>query len=327
MTAFFFNDNVLFLAILVVAIISYIVTRRLLHVSFPYFFMGILGLILGLVIGGLISAALSKLPGNFGRWLPIITNVFIAVGMLDLFIAQTRPVASYFERIWGNALTNAPANRLEVLIDTSVLVDGRIEELVNTGFIVGTLIVPQFVIEELQKIADSSDPLKRARGRRGLDVLRGLQQNNRIVCEITEERRNDRQPVDSKLVHVAKRKGLRLMTVDYNLSRVAQIQSVAVLNINELATAVRPLLIPGEQMIVRVIQKGKEKGQGVGYLPDGTMIVIEGGDKYLGEDIECEVTRVFQTVSGKMIFVTPKGVKVTPVYEKVLKNWNKDLKN
>lgn len=316
----------LFLVILIVAIGALVVTRRLLKVSFPYFFMGILGLILGLIIGGFIVAPLSKLPGEFGRWLPIIINVFVAVGMLDLFLAQTRPVASYFERVWGSAMTSAPANRYDILIDTSVLIDGRIEELVDTGFIMGTLIIPQFVLQELQKIADSNDSIKRVRGRRGLEVLRALQQNNHIICEITQDRAKNGDRVDDKLVRLAKRRGLRLMTMDFNLARVAQIQSVLVLNINELATAVRPLLVPGEQLSVKVVQKGKERNQGVGYMPDGTMIVVENGDRFLGEDIEAEVTRIFQTVTGKMIFVEPKETKITPVYQKVLKNWENNIK-
>lgn len=312
----------LFLVLLIVAIIALFVTRRLLHVSFPYFFMGLLGLILGLIIGGLVSAPLSKLPGDFGRWLPIIINVFVAVGMLDLFLAQTRPVAQYFERVWGNALATAPADRYDILIDTSVLIDGRIEQLVDTGFIMGTLVIPQFVLMELQKIADSQDPLKRSRGRRGLDVLRSLQQNNRILCEITNDRLTEREQVDDKLIRLARRRGLRLMTLDANLARVAQIQAITVLNINELASSVRPLLVPGEPLAVKVVQKGKEKGQGVGYLPDGTMIVVEGGDKYVGDEIETEVSRIFQTVTGKMIFVQPKGSKpTTPAYEKVLRSW------
>ena len=319
------RDLTFFLIILCISIIALVITRRLLHVSFPYFFMGILGLILGLIVGGLIGIPLAKLPGEFGRWLPIIVNVFVAIGMLDLFIAQTRPVASYFERMWGNALTNAPANRIEMLIDTSVLIDGRIEELVDTGFIIGTLVIPQFVLGELQKIADSNDSTKRLRGRRGLDVLRALQQNSHVVCEITQDRITDNDKVDKKHVKLSKRRCLRLMTVDYNLARVAQIQSVQVLNINELASAVRPLLVPGEQVTVKVVQKGKEKNQGVGYMPDGTMIVVENGDKYVGEDVETEVIRIFQTVAGKMVFVQPKSVKVSPVYEKVLKNWGKDI--
>ncbi len=314
---------VLFFIILVISMVALLITRRLLKVSFPYFFMGLLGLIIGLIIGALLGGPLAGLPGQFGRWLPLIVNVFVAIGMLDLFIAQTRPVASYFERVWGSALTNAPANRYDMLIDTSVLIDGRIEQLVETGFIMGTMVIPQFVLAELQKIADSNDSLKRSRGRRGLDVLRALQQNSYVICEITQDRIQEKEQVDDKLIRLAKRRGLRLMTLDYNLARVAQIQAVQVLNINELSTAVRPLLVPGEQITVKVVQKGKEKNQGVGYMPDGTMIVIENGDKYVGEDVDCEVTRIFQTVAGKMIFVQPKGVRTTPVYEKVLKNWEK----
>lgn len=319
-------DLIFFFVILAVSMVALLVTRRLLHVSFPYFFMGLLGLILGLIIGGLIGAPLSKLPGNFGRWLPIVIDVFVAIGMLDLFLAQTRPVAHYFERVWGPALTEAPANRHDMLIDTSVLIDGRIEEIVNSGFIVGRLVVPQFVLQELQKIADSSDSIKRLRGRRGLDVLGDVQQNSHVTTEITQDRLGSDEQVDHKLIRLAKRRGLRLMTLDYNLARVAQIQSVEVLNINELANAVKPLLVPGEQVMVKVIQKGKEKGQGVGYMPDGTMIVVEGGDQYVGEDIDCEVVRIFQTVAGKMVFVEPKGIKTTPTYEKVLKDWKQNIK-
>lgn len=320
------SDLALFLIVLVVSIIALVVTRRLLRVSFPYFFMGLIGVILGLVVGGLLSIALAKLPGNFGRWLPIIVTSFVTIGMLDLFIAQTRPVAQYFERVWGNAIAAAPVDRLDVLLDTSVLVDGRIEELVNTGFIVGNLVIPLFVLHELQKIADSKDSLKRMRGRRGLDTLRALQQNSHVTIDIIQDRTTDRDVVDSKLIKVARRRALRLMTVDFNLARVAQIQGVQVLNVNELATAVRPLLIPGEILTVKVVQRGKEKGQGVGYMPDGTMIVVENGDKYVGSDVDCEVTRIFQTVAGKMIFVQPReGQETKPVYEKVLKNWQKEI--
>jgi uncharacterized protein YacL len=320
------SDLSLFLVILIISIVMLVVTRRLLHVSFPYFFMGTVGVILGLVIGSTLGNALSALPGDFGRWLPIIVTVFITVGTLDLFIAQTRPVAQYFERTFSKVLAEAPADRIGILIDTSVLVDGRIEELADTGFIVGDLVIPLFVLQELQKIADSSDAMKRSRGRRGLDVLSSLQKNSHITVEISQDRILEKDQVDNKLVRVAKRRGLRLMTVDYNLARVAQIQGVEVLNINELAAAIRPLLIPGEAITVKVVQKGKEKNQGVGYLPDGTMIVVEGGDKYVGSDVECEVTRIFQTVAGKMIFVQPKGSPTKePVYEKVLKSWEKEL--
>jgi uncharacterized protein YacL len=319
------SSGIFFLLLLLVSIVALVVSRRLLNVSFPYFFMGLLGLILGLIIGGLLGAPLSKLPGEFGRWLPLIVDVFVAVGMLDLFIAQTRPVAQYFERAWGNAMSVAPANRNDILVDTSVLIDGRIEQLVDTNFIMGTLVIPQFVLLEMQKIADSNDSLKRLRGRRGLDVLRALQQNNRIICEITQDRLNDKEVVDEKLVRLAKRRGLRLMTLDSNLARVAQIQSVTILNINELASSVRPLMVPGEQLVVKVVQKGKEKGQGVGYLPDGTMIVVEDGERYVGEDVEAEVTRIFQTVAGKMIFVQPKHLRTTPAYEKIVKNWQKSI--
>ncbi len=305
-----FTDLTLFLSILSIAVIALFISRKLLKVSFPYFFMGLTGLILGLVIGGMAGSFLTRLPGDFGRILPLIIQIFIAVGMLDLFIAQTKPVAHYFERVWGSVLAEPDvANRFDIILDTSILIDGRIEELVNTGFIIGKLIVPQFVLLELQTIADVGDSRKRSRGRRGLDVMRQLQQNSRITIEITSDRLGEKEPVDQKLVRLAKRRGSRLMTLDANLARVAQIQSVVVINIHELATALRPLLLPGEQVVVKVVQKGKEKDQGVGYMPDGTMIVVEGGQDHIGSDIECEVTRIYQTTAGKMIFVAPVGQK------------------
>ncbi len=305
------KELTLFLAILTIAVIALFITRRLLKVSFPYFFMGLTGLIIGLIIGSMVASVLSGLPGEYGRILPIIVQVFVAVGLLDLFIAQTRPVTNYIERVWGNVLANPDeTNRHDIILDTSILIDGRIEELINTGFIIGKLIVPQFVLLELQQVADSNDSRKRLRGRRGLDCLRQLQQNSRIALEVTQDRLGEKESVDQKLVRLAKRRGSRLMTLDSNLARVAQIQSVIVINIHELVAGLRPLLMPGEQLTVKIVQKGKEKGQGVGYMPDGTMIVVEDGDRYIGEDAECEVTRIYQTTAGKMIFVAPVSRKI-----------------
>jgi uncharacterized protein YacL len=161
-------------------------------------------------------------------------------------------------------------------------------------------------LEELQKVADSDEPLKRAKGRRGLDSLDHIQTNPKLKFEIIEDYANSKEPVDLKLIKVAKKRNAKIITVDYNLNRVAKIHKVHVLNVNELAESLKPSLIPGEEIMVKVIQRGKETGQGVGYLPDGTMIVIEGGEKLVGKEINCEVTRIYHTVAGKMIFVQPK---------------------
>jgi uncharacterized protein YacL len=285
-----------------------IVTRKLLKVSFPYFFIGLLGLVIGLAVGSLAATPLSNLPGNYGRWLPLIVDAFITIAILDLFLAQAKPAADFFARIFsrfsdGNK-ENLPIH--EIVVDTSALIDGRIEEISRTGFILGKLLIPQFVLNELQTVADSSEPLKRAKGRKGLETLDHIQHDHTIATEIIDELTHTKEPVDGKLIKIAKNRHAKVLTVDYNLNKVAKIQSIEVLNINELAESLKPMLIPGESLIVKVIQAGKESGQGIGYLPDGTMIVVEDGEKLIGQEIECEVVRIFQTVAGKMIFVQPK---------------------
>ena len=168
------------------------------------------------------------------------------------------------------------------------------------------ILIPQFVLNELQSIADSDDPLKRAKGRKGLDILESLQRDQSIDTEIIDELTVSREAVDSKLIKVAKIHHAKILTLDFNLNKIAKIQGVDVLNINELTEALKPILVPGEDIVVKVIQEGKEPGQGIGYLSDGTMIVIEGGAKLIGKEINCEVVRIFQTIAGKMIFVSPK---------------------
>jgi len=193
-----------------------------------------------------------------------------------------------------------------IIIDTSALIDGRILEVAKTGFLVGNFIIYSYILSELQNIADSSDSLRRAKGRRGLKVLRDLKKIPHFDIEVLEEEIDDISKIDSQLVESAKRLGAKILTTDYNLNEVAKIQNVSVLNINELSNAIKPVLLPGEETEVKVVQKGKEKGQGVGYLEDGTMIVVEEGEDFIGRKIHCEVSRVFQTEAGRMIFVKPK---------------------
>ncbi|MDP4038360.1 MAG: hypothetical protein Q8P54_00105 [bacterium] len=205
-----------------------------------------------------------------------------------------------------------PPNRQNIgyiLVDTSVIIDGRIADIVKTGFISKTLIVPRFILSELQNIADSDDATRRNRGRRGLEMLNNLRESNLVKIEITDEDPLNIKEVDAKLVELAQRHEADILTTDYNLNRVATIQKINVLNINELAHALKPVVLPGEELIVKVVQAGKEKHQGVGYLPDGTMIVIENGDNLIGKEITTVVTRIFQTVAGKMIFAHEKNAK------------------
>ena len=193
-----------------------------------------------------------------------------------------------------------------ILVDTSAIIDGRIADIAAAGFIPGRLVVPRFVLAELQNIADSEDAMRRGRGRRGLDVLNTLREQPEVEVEIIDEDVPKVREVDAKLVVLAQKFSCNVLTTDYNLNRVAQIQGVRVLNVNELSNAIRPVVLPGEELVVKVVQPGKERHQGVGYLADGTMIVVENGDKLIGQDVPTEVTRVFQTVAGKMIFAVPR---------------------
>jgi uncharacterized protein YacL len=193
-----------------------------------------------------------------------------------------------------------------IVVDTSAIIDGRIAEIVESGFIYGTLVVPKFVLDELQHIADSSDTLRRNRGRRGLEILAKMQKDSPTPIEIVDEPLAEIPEVDAKLVALARERSKAILTNDYNLNRVAELQGVRVLNINSLANAVKPAVLPGEELRVRVIQEGKEAGQGVGFLDDGTMVVVEGGVRYIDKDLDVLVTRVLQTVAGRMIFAQPR---------------------
>lgn len=308
-------DITIFVLVLAVGLVLLLSARRLLKYSAPHIFVGILGLIVGLALGALLGLPLNRLPDPYGRFLPIVVEIVVAIAVVDFFIAQTGTISdffrgffTFFRRLARLERVSEEVERGEVLIDSSVFVDGRVEEIAKSGFLLGKLVVPRFVIDELQTLADSADELKRNRGRRGLDVLRRLSKEPAVKLDILDIRLAGRK-VDEALATLAKRRGAKILTTDYNLNRVAEIIGVSVLNINELAQALRPILLPGERIMVRVIGEGKEAGQGVGYLPDGTLIVVEGGRKHIGAEIEVTVERIFQSVSGKMIFCSPKGAK------------------
>ena len=220
-----------------------------------------------------------------------------AAGIAGEPIAQT---AAVLENVQGyNSLVACK------LLDTSVIIDGRIADICRSGFIDGKLLIPVFVLEELQHIADSADTLKRVRGRRGLDILQQLRTECASQIEIVNTDFTDITEVDSKLVRLGQMTGGKIITNDYNLNKVAELQGVAVLNINDLANSVKPVVIPGEYMQVSVVKEGKEYGQGVAYLDDGTMIVIENGRQYINENIKVEVTSALQTSAGRLIFAKP----------------------
>lgn len=285
------------------------VTARLVRIRTKTLLTSFVGVLIGLVVGALLSLPLSTLPADYGQWLPLAVTVLSAIMFGSLFSARgTLFVSFLYQAITGKGAM-AGAGR-EIIVDTSAIIDGRISEVVATGFLAGTLLIPRLVLEELQHIADSTDPLRRAKGRRGLEVLTALEKNAGVTIEILENEGRVKT-VDAKLVQMAKERGAAIMTTDYNLNRVAEIQRVAVLNVNELSNALRPTVLPGEELVVKVVSKGKEKGQGVGYLPDGTMIVVENGERLSGKEVTTTVTRALQTVAGKMIFVTPKSDRKT----------------
>lgn len=274
----------------------------------------IAGVFLGLIAAALISLPLALLPSPFRELLPLTAVVvFCYLSVIILMLRQDD-----LKRMLGNlqplgqaarptAETKPEPEEKEhlILLDTSVIIDGRIADISKTGFIQASMLVPNFVLMELQHIADSADPLRRNRGRRGLDVLTILQNEAPIPTRITDMDVSEVREVDSKLVSLARHLKCPIMTNDYNLNRVAEIQGVSVLNINDLANAVKAAYLPGEELTVKVIQEGREADQGVGYLEDGTMVVIEEGEYLINKTVTVTVTKVLQTTAGRMIFAKP----------------------
>jgi len=256
------------------------------------------------VMGLLIGVPLAQVGGVVGSWGPPIVALFLAVMMLAVTMYKRDVLLSAFGSVLPGRRRGPPGAR--VVVDTSAVIDGRIADIARTGFILGTLVVPRFILDELQRIADSPDALRRNRGRRGLEMLSALQRDAVTPIEMTEDLYPEVTEVDAKLMANARDNGAAILTNDYNLNRVADLQGITVLNVNELANAVKAVVHPGEELSVRIIQEGKEAGQGVGYLDDGTMIVVEGGLAHLDQELPITVTRVLQTVAGRMIFAQPR---------------------
>lgn len=291
--------------------------ERLLKAPVGDLLFGTIGLIIGLTVAFLVGVALDGLHLSvISDIAPILLSiVFGYVGFQVGFKKRDELMSVFTSRSnkrKDDAIEMNADGFSEVgykLLDTSVIIDGRIADISKTGFIEGVLVVPQFVLTELQHIADSSDTLKRTRGRRGLDILKVLQDASNSNVLITEIDFEDVPEVDLKLVRLAKKMGAQILTNDFNLNKVCELHKVSVLNINDLANAVKPVVIPGEEMNVVVIKDGKEHNQGVAYLDDGTMIVVEEGKSYIGQAIIVIVTSVLQTSAGRMIFAKPKSHK------------------
>lgn len=274
---------------------------------------GTIGMVIGLLVAYLFTPAIREIP-VVGLSVQFFVSILLAYLGLRIGFTKREDLVSLFAgRLTSKERNVDKDNKKQAfkhgeakLLDTSVIIDGRIADLVQTGFLDGVLVIPSFVLQELQHIADSSDVLKRNRGRRGLDVLNRIQKELKVKVQVVETDFEDIQEVDSKLVRLAKQMNGKVVTNDFNLNKVCELQGVAVLNINDLANALKPIVLPGEELNVQVIKDGKEYNQGVAYLDDGTMIVIEGGREYIGGKLDVLVTSVLQTSAGRMIFAKPK---------------------
>ena len=295
----------LFLGVLIALFVIQI-EQAIRKVSFRTILGATVGMIVGLFIAFLFAYGLSFVSDIREKqqvvpWVyALLTGI---MGYLGLVIG-----AKKIEEIPAFGFGRASGSDDCKILDTSVIIDGRIADICDTGFIEGNLIVPRFVLNELQYIADSSDTMKRSRGRRGLDILNRMQGSNGVSIEVAEQDFPAIKSVDAKLVVLAKERNGKIITNDYNLNKVAELQGVKILSVNELANALKPVVVPGEVMMVKIIKEGKEPGQGVAYLDDGTMIVVDDAQRYQGTNVEILVTSVLQTTAGRMIFSELKDV-------------------
>jgi uncharacterized protein YacL len=292
--------------------------RQLLsRISAQNLFAALSGLVVGLIIAVLAAFPLSLLPKPLGNILPFVGVLVFGYMGVAVFMMRQHDLFSMVQSLNPRAGSGTPAEQgsgnntglaesRSILLDTSVIIDGRIADIARTGFIPGSLLIPRFVLTELQYIADSPDSLRRQRGRRGMEVLSTLQKEPSIPVRLSDIDVEGVREVDDKLVILARQMRCPILTNDYNLNRIAELQGVTVLNVNELANSVKSVLLPGEILNIRVIQEGKESGQGVGYMDDGTMVVIENGREHMDREIEVIVTKVLQTAAGRMIFARPE---------------------
>jgi uncharacterized protein YacL len=304
------NNLFVFIAVVLVTMaIIFELIERVAKLSMRNFFVVLSGAFVGLFMGALLTIPLSKTPGDFGEWLPIITTIVFVFGFITFFCRQKKAVNQWMDAInkylsllknlSGSVTHHSPG---EVIVDTSVLIDGRVLDIAKSGFLQHKVIIPRFILTELQSIADADNPDKRAKGRRGLDIVDKLKKIRELRVEISSENPIEVNEVDAKLVNLARKKNLALLTTDFNLNKVARAESIKVLNVNELSQDLRPVILPGEEMNLKIVHEGKEKGQGVGYLPDGTMIVVEKGDQEISKSVRVKITRILQTAAGKMFF-------------------------
>lgn len=270
-------------------------------------FAGLTGLVVGLLTAALLAFPLSLLPAPLGKILPFIGVLIFSYFGVSLFVMRQGDIMGLVSAVSGrggesgssSSWTNLNRN---ILLDTSVIIDGRVGDIAKTGFLPGTLLIPRFVLNELQYVADSADGMRRARGRRGMETIAELQKLPNVMVRVSDINVEGVREVDEKLVVLARQMKCPILTNDYNLNRVAELQGVTILNINELANAVKSVVLPGETLKINIIQEGKESYQGVGYMDDGTMVVVENGKEYIGEYKDVSISKVLQTAAGRMIF-------------------------
>ena len=267
--------------------------------NFKELITGAVGILIGLAIANLVGMAFGTL-GVVGTVIRILLNIIF--GYVGYKVGTAKKDEINFNFIKERQKKNSPAAVRSKILDTSVIIDGRIRDILDTGFIEGKIIVPNFVLDELRHIADSADALKRNRGRQGLDILNDIMKNKNNLVEVADFKTDDDLEVDVKLLKMGKKLDAFVVTNDFNLNKVAEVHGVKILNINDLANAIKPIVLPGEQMKITIVKSGKESGQGIAYLNDGTMIVTEGGEKFIGEETDVVVTSVLQTSAGRMIF-------------------------
>ena len=278
------------------------------EVTVPQFMVSIVGGLVGLTAGLMLAFPLSLLDDPLGKLAPAIVSIIFGYLGMNIFSLRSRELLDVInERVFGRQRRIQPYASRQLLLDTSVLIDGRIVEIAETGFIGGTLVIPRFVLSELHRVADSSDSLRRNRGRRGLAKLNELQRNSDLPVQIVEDDPENFSEVDAKLVALSIQRKASLVTNDFNLNQVADAQGVDVLNVNALANAVRSVYIPGETFDIRIIQPGRDPNQGVGYLDDGTMVVVESGQRFMNRNVGVEVTKLINRPTGRMIFAVPQA--------------------
>ena len=279
------------------------------HIPLKVLAGGTIGLVLGLFIAKMIGVGFASIQNttvNVVIYI-ILSCIFGYIGMVlgSIKIEELR-----FPN-WSWLVRGTRGSPVTKILDTSVIIDGRIADIVETGFLGGVLVIPEFVLQELQHIADSPDPTRRVRGRRGLDIIKRLQQEKLVEVRIDRQDFENLNEVDAKLVALGLRLNAKIVTNDYNLAKVAEVQGIRILNINQLANALKPVVLPGEVLRLHILKEGKEQGQGIAYLEDGTMVVVENASRHLGKEVEVSVTSILQTTAGRLIFTTLKDAEIS----------------